>query len=98
MPAATSCAAQAAGAGAEIDHVIGALNGFGIVLDHQHRVAHVAQTRQRVEQAVVIARMQADGGLVQHVEHAAQFRADLRGQTDALRFAAGERGGGSRPG
>ena len=39
--------------------------------------------------------MQADGGLVEHVEHAAQLRADLRGQANALRFAAGERGGGA---
>jgi hypothetical protein len=35
----------------------------------------------------------ADGGLVENVEHAAQPRADLRGQADALALAAGERGG-----
>ena len=96
MPAATRCAAQASGAGAEIDDVIGALDGFGIVLDHQHGVAEIAQTRERIEQAVVIARMQSDGRLIEDIQHAAQFRADLRGQADALGFAARERGGGSR--
>ena len=49
--------------------------------------------RQRFEQPFVIARMQADGRLVQHVQHAAQLRADLRRQPDALRFAARKRGG-----
>ena len=88
-------AAQASGAGAEIDHIIGALDGLGVVLHHQHRVAHVAQVGERIEQAVVIARVQADGRLVEHIEHAAQLRADLRGQADALRFAAGKRGGGA---
>ena len=39
--------------------------------------------------------MQADGGLVQDVEHAHQPRADLAGQPDALGLAAGERGGGA---
>src|SRR6266446_2292749 len=39
--------------------------------------------------------MQADAGLVKNVENAAQARADLRGQANALRFAAGKRGGGT---
>jgi hypothetical protein len=85
-------AAQPARARAEIDHVIGALDGFRVVLHHQHRVAHIAQMRERFEQAAVVARMQADGRFVEHVQHAAQLRADLRGQPDALRFAAGKRG------
>ncbi len=88
--------AQAAGAGSEIDHVIGALDGFGIVLHHQHRVAEIAQTRERIEQAVVIARVQPDGRLVQNIQHAAKLGADLRRQADALRFAARKRGGGTR--
>ena len=88
-------AAQASGAGPEIDDVIGALDGFGVVLDHEHGVAEIAQAHERVEQAVVVARVQADGRLVEHVQHAAELRSDLRGQAYALRFAAGERGGGA---
>ena len=45
------------------------------------------------QQAGVVARVQADGGLIQHVQHAHQARADLGGQADALGFAAGERAG-----
>ena len=37
--------------------------------------------------------MKADGGFVEHVEHADQVRADLRRQADALPFPAGERRG-----
>ena len=45
------------------------------------------------EQPPVVALMQADRRLVEHVEHAGQLRADLRGEPDALAFAAGERRG-----
>ncbi len=44
-----------------------------------------------LEQALVVALMQADAGFVEHVEDADEAGADLRGQPDALRFAAGER-------
>ena len=95
VPAATRCAAQASGAGSEIDDVIGALDGFGIVLHHQHGVAEIAETGEGIEQAVIIARMKSDGRLVQDIQHAAKFRTDLRGQADALGFATGKRGGGT---
>ena len=46
---------------------------------------------QRLEQARVVARVQADRGLVEHVEHAHERRADLRGEADALPLAARQR-------
>ena len=64
---------------------------FFVVLDHQHRVAEVAQVLERGEQALVVALVQADGGLVEDVQHAGETRAHLAGEPDALRFAAGER-------
>ena len=48
---------------------------------------------ERTEKPVVVARMQTDGRFVENVQHAAKARTDLRGQANALRFAAGERGG-----
>ena len=80
---------------AEIDHVVGAANRFFVMLDDEHGVAQVAQGFQSAEQAAIVARVQADGRLVKHIEHAAQARADLRREADALRFAAGKRGGGT---
>ena len=63
-----------------------------VVLDHDHRVAEVAQPLERGDQPLVVALVQADRGLVEDVEHAHQARADLRGQPDALGLAARERG------
>ena len=48
---------------------------------------------ERVDELAVVALVQADRRLVEDVEHAHQLRADLRGQADALPFAAGERRG-----
>ena len=87
-------AAAHAGAGAEIDDVVRAADGVLVVFDHHQRVAMFREFGQRVEQHLVVARMQADRGFVQHVTHALQVRAELRGQADTLRFAArqGRRG------
>ena len=78
-------------AGAEVDQVIGRLDDLAVVLDQDQRVAQVAEVPQRAEQPGVVARVQADRRLVEHVEHAGQAAADLAGQPDALALAAGER-------
>ena len=75
----------------EVNHVVSAANCFLVVFDHQHGIAQIAQGFQRVEQAPIVARMQTDRRLVQHVEHAAQSRANLRRQPNSLRFATGKR-------
>ena len=67
-------------------------HGLGVVLDHDHRVAQIAQAKERVQQAPVVPLVEPDGRLVQDVEDADQARADLRGQADALALPAGERG------
>ena len=89
-------AAVDAGAGADVEHVVGGADGVLVVLDHDHGVAEVAQALERFEQARVVALVQADRGLVEHVEHAGQAGADLRGEADALALAAGQRAGGAR--
>ncbi len=65
-------AAVDAGAGAHIHHMIGGEDRLLVMLDHEHGVAHVAQRFERVEQAGIVALMQADRRLVQHIEHAGQ--------------------------
>ena len=80
-----------AGAGADVDDVIGGADRILVVFDHDHGVAEIAQARERAEQAFVVALMQSDGRLVQHIHHTDQAGADLRGQANALRFAAGQR-------
>ena len=82
-----------AGAGTHVDQVVGGPDGVLVMLDHDHRVAEVAQPLQGFQQPVVVALMQADGGLVEHVHHAHQSGADLAGKPNTLRFTTGERVG-----
>ena len=91
VPCGDHAPAELARAGAEVDDVRGAPDGVLVVLDHDQRVALGLELLQRVEQDAVVARVQADGRLVEDVAHAAQVGAELRGEPDALRLAAGER-------
>ncbi len=74
-----------------IHEVIGRAHRLLVVLDHDHRVAEVAQTLERRDQLGVVALVQPDRGLIEDVEHADERGADLRRETDALRLAAGQR-------
>jgi hypothetical protein len=84
-------AAMLAGAGPEVDQMIGLHDRLLVVLNDQHRVAEVTQALECAEQACVVALVQADAWLVEDVEHTDQARADLRGESDTLRLTAGER-------
>ena len=86
-------AAVDAGAGADVDDVVGLADRLLVVLDDDHGVAGVAQVLQRGQQPVVVALVQADRGLVEHVEHAGEAAADLAREADALALAAGEGAG-----
>ena len=86
-------APEFARARAQIDDPIRLADGLVVVLHDQHRVAEVAQALESIEQPRVVAGVQPDGGLIENVENANEPRAHLRGQTDALRFAAGKRAG-----
>ena len=87
-------AAVLAGAGADVDDPVGGPDGVLVVLDHDQGVAEVLEPDQGLDQPVVVALVQADARLVEHVEHAHEAGADLGGQPDALRLAAGQRGRG----
>ncbi len=89
-------AAVDAGGRADIDDIVGRHDRVLVMLDDDHRVADVAQMLQRFEQPGIVALVQADRRFVEHVEHAGQARADLRGQPDALAFAARQRAGIAR--
>ncbi len=78
------------GAGADVEHMVGGTNGVLVVFDHDHRVAQVTQAFQGLQQAVVVALVQPDGGLVEDVHHAHQAGTDLTGQADALGLATGQ--------
>jgi hypothetical protein len=83
-------AAMHAGPGPEVDDAVGAPHEFVVMLDHEERVALGAQGLERGDEPVVVAGVQADGRLVEDVEHAGEIGAELRRQPDALGLAAGE--------
>ena len=80
-----------AGAGSYVHDPVGFAHGIFVVLNHDKRVAHIAQLGQGLDEAAVVALVQADGGLVEHVEHADQAGTNLGGESDALGLTAGER-------
>ena len=84
-------AALFAGAQPHVHDCVGDANHVGVVLDHDDRVALIAQLQQDRDQPLVVARMQADRRLVQHVQRVDQRRPERRGQIDALRLAARQR-------
>ena len=88
-------AARVACARAQIDHKIRAANGVFVVLHDEDGIAQIAKLFERAKEAVVVARVQPDGRLIEHIQHAAQARSDLRREADALRFPAGKRSSGA---
>ena len=84
-------AAARARAGAEVEDVVGAADGVLVVLDDDDGISQIPQPPQRADEPVVVALMQPDARLIEHVKTARQPAADLRGQPDALRFAAAQR-------
>ncbi len=83
-------------AGADVHDVIGCEHRFLVVLHDDQRVPEVAQAAQGVQKLLVVMLMQTNGRLVQNVQYAHQTGADLGGQPDALRLAAGQRARAAR--
>ena len=79
-------AAVHAGARAHVDDVIGGEDRLAIVLDDEHRVAEIAKARLRLDEARVVARVEAD----------ATARRARRGRRRAPRRSA-SRGGCAAP-
>ena len=74
----------------DVDDVVGRVYRVLVVFDDDHGIAEVAQEGQGLQQAIVVALMQADRRLVEDVHDADQPGADLAGQANALGFAAGQ--------
>ncbi len=80
--------------GPDVDHPVGRVDGVLVVLDDDQGVADVAEPDEGLQEPVVVPLVQADGRLVQDVQHPDQTGADLGGQPDPLRLAARQGGRG----
>ncbi len=74
----------------DIDHMISGANRVFVVLHHNHGITEIAQMDKRTQQALVIALVQADRRLIQHVHHAKRACTNLARQTNTLGFTAGK--------
>ena len=84
VPSKTDLAAAAAGAGAEVDDVVGDRDRVRVVLHDEHRVALVAQLEQQVVHPLDVMRVQADGGLVEDVGDVGERGAEVADHPGAL--------------
>ncbi len=71
--------------------MVGGADRFEVVLHDDHGVAVVLEPLEQVQQTAHIARVQADAGLVEHVERIHEVGAEGIRERDALGLAAGER-------
>jgi hypothetical protein len=85
-------AARFAAFGAEVNDVVGGFDDIEIVLDDEQRAARFDERAKGGEQLVDVVEVEAGGRLVEDVERprARAFR-EMRGELDALRFAARKR-------
>ncbi len=72
----------------QIDDMIGLANGVFIMLYHDHRIAQIPQALKRFQKPVIVPLMQANRGLIQHIENTGQPAANLAREPDPLGFAA----------
>ena len=84
--------ALGAGAGTDLEHVVGRRDHRGIVLDHEHRIALVAQLLEQAQHRGDVLGVQSDRRLVDHVQHLHQARAEMLHGLQTLGLPAREGG------
>ena len=88
-------AAVFAGAGADVEEVVGGSHDGFFVFDDEEGVSAVAEAVHDADEGVDVAGVKADGGFVEDEEGVGEGGAETGGEIDALHFAAGEGAGGA---
>ena len=65
-------AAETACSGAEVEDVVCVADGVFVVFDDEDGVAEIAKAHERLNESIVVALVESDGGLVKHVEDSAE--------------------------
>ena len=84
-------AAAFAGARSHVDQPVGGQHHRRVVLDDDQRIAGIAQPVDRLDDAVHVARVQADARFVEHEHRIDQRGAERSRQVDPLHLAAAQR-------
>ena len=80
----------------DIDDPISRTDGVFVVFHDDQRVAETLQLHQGLDESAIVALMQTDAGLVEHIKHAGQPGPDLGSEADSLRLTPAQRS--RRPG
>ena len=83
--------ARAARPGSQVEDPIGRAHELRVVLDDEQRVAGVAQLFEHADDAVEVARVQADARLVEHEQRVHERGAERGREIDPLHLAARQR-------
>ena len=86
--------ALGAGAGSQVDDVVGDRDGLGLVFDDEKGVALVAQPQEQGVHPFDVVGVQSDRGLVEDVGDVREGRAQVSDHLDPLGLTARERPGG----
>ncbi len=78
-------------AGAKVDDLVSGAHDAGFVFDNHNRVAGISQGFEDSDQAVRVARMQADAGFIENEKRVNEASAEAGGEIDALGFTPRER-------
>src|SRR5215470_6558863 len=78
-----------------INDMISSRDRLPIMFDDNNRIAAVAHSLQKREEACIVPLMQPDAWLIENVKHTGQVGADLLGKPHPLSFSARKRGGGT---
>ena len=84
-------ATGSAGAGAQVDDVVGGHDHLRLVLDHEHGVALVPELAQQAVHPLDVVGVEAGGGLVEDVGDIGERRPDVADHLHALRLATRQR-------
>ena len=76
--------------GAHVQQTVGGKHDLRIMFHHHQRIAGVTQFFHHADDPSHVARMQADGGFIQHEQGVDQRGAQRGGEVDALHFATGQ--------
>ena len=61
----------------DIKDIIGLADRFFVMLNNDDGITLIPKVLERVEKAIIVALMQANGRFVQHIENSGKARADL---------------------
>ncbi len=83
-----------AGAGSDVDEPVGVTHDVDGVFDDEETVAACLQPVEDAHECVDVLRVEAGGGLVEHVDDPEEVRGQLRGQPQSLQLPARQRRSG----